>query len=261
MLVAEAITEDQSSFFSRLWSKIWDYQTAVDYWIKDSELVEVGYDIYWEDYKNEVLLPRLKKLRAQWVLGESVIDVGSSMVDFVRKATDWMLYYSIDLFWTSSFTEDWGHVSIDLNALRRTTSACVRGLIRKAIASVRPTNRHKVREWVDSMVCVDVLNYLDFEDVLRRLAHLIKPGGHLIIWNEPDYGHIELFHSKRPRSNEHLVEVMQALGFELVEWLEEMREDRGKYIERAIDLQTLQWDLMAQKLMQKSYFWVFKKAG
>lgn len=69
----------------------------------------------------------------------------------------------------------------------------------------------------DLMIISQVLNYVDFNDLLKVLYSLLNTGGFLFINNVIDYGIPVLFCPKRPKSNAELVDVAVGLGFSVVE--------------------------------------------
>lgn len=72
-------------------------------------------------------------------------------------------------------------------------------------------------EVFDSVIISQVLNYVDYKNLLVELFTLIRTGGHLFINNVCDYGLPVLFSGKRPSDNESVVAASFAAGFKIKE--------------------------------------------
>lgn len=71
----------------------------------------------------------------------------------------------------------------------------------------------------DYMVASQVINYLNYREFLSTVRDLLRADGLLFLNNVPNYGIPEFFSSEgaRPTNNREIMEIIQQLGFEIVE--------------------------------------------
>jgi len=90
---------------------------------------------------------------------------------------------------------------------------------RRAIASAARLLGLKKEElkspFADSIILSDILNYVNYREVITGLLNYLKPGGRMIIRHCPDNGILRAFHGLRPRDNIGLARFLKAKGLEL----------------------------------------------
>jgi SAM-dependent methyltransferase len=73
---------------------------------------------------------------------------------------------------------------------------------------------------IDTVICSEIINYIDYQAVLREVKKFIKPGGRLCILNQPDRcppALQRIMHTQRPMFNQEIIEFLEQEGFEIEE--------------------------------------------
>lgn len=71
------------------------------------------------------------------------------------------------------------------------------------------------RDYVDTMLFSELLNYVDFRRVLKGFSQFLKPDGRMIIFNMPGRGFSELFSSRGVKSNDDLLSALATFNLEI----------------------------------------------
>lgn len=97
----------------------------------------------------------------------------------------------------------------DLHALLRDEPVCLPSVERARRFLELPPDC--APEQVDSVVCSDILNYIDYQVVIPRLLRYLKKGGRLVIFNNPRGGSIARFWKNGIQSNSELLTWIRSL--------------------------------------------------
>jgi len=168
--------------------------------------------------KAETLVPLFQRLNEQGKLGNVVIDFGSgseSVLNFLPR-DDERRAITVDITGEFTSAEDALHVAYDLNkAPNRDDPSSRRALLQAAhFLDVDPKSEDVAH--ADTMIFVEILNYLDYKPVLAELARFLKRGGRVIIMNQVDRGpHPAILHPGRPKSNDEIQLELESLGFQI----------------------------------------------
>lgn len=73
---------------------------------------------------------------------------------------------------------------------------------------------------VDSFILSNVLNYVDYKEVLNSLVKYLKPNGRIFINNIVNNGYSQYFSDKRPIERDDIEKHMESLGFRLEDAVE-----------------------------------------
>lgn len=169
------------------------------------------YDPSW---KKEDLEPVLRDLDRDGKIGRLVVDVGAgahpvsaSLQRSGRKIVE------IDIA-----AREQGHgrfqLAYDIGKIDDGSMATSRALWRAAKYAEEDL-RQASRERVDTIICSEILNYVDAVYVLSRLASYLKPGGRFVIFNMANRGFTDLFSERKFATDEQLRAFLEAGGFEI----------------------------------------------
>lgn len=166
--------------------------------------------------------PLFKRLEGEGKLGQVIVDIGSGAWAVSEKLAPRHTVITIDL---GNYDETqaraigaWNrqYVPFDIEDVEDSGKFSTRRALLK-IASFLDVDprREGSQEQVDTMIFSEVLNYVDYQQVLRAMARYLKKGGRFIIYNLPTRGIKDLFSSKGLKSNIELLQFLESEGFEV----------------------------------------------
>ncbi len=172
------------------------------------------YDPKW---KQGDLVPVLESLVVEGKLGTVVVDVGSGAFPISKmidgKLRKGLKIIELDIAAPAYETEDSIRAKIDVENLAKKDFESRRVLValRQWLKNKGFTTEEAV---VDSAIFSDVLNYINYENVLPELLPLLKEGGRVIIFNAPRRGYKSLFRVE-PKGNIDIFLLLRKLGIRL----------------------------------------------
>jgi len=174
---------------------------------------------YNNDEKRFTMAPIFDDLHKAEKIGEVVVDVGNGASPVSQYIPGEHKMINIDIAQDQQ-RESKGHIEVqyDIEDLSQAEKfSTQRTLLRIAkFLDVNPRESEK-KEHADTMIFSDVLNYVDYEEVLKNCSTYLQPGGRFIIINKPGRGYESLFAEKRIRSNYDLYDFLEKSGFEIEE--------------------------------------------
>jgi|GEM_PF-3804778 len=172
---------------------------------------------HWEDHRGEnfdigmklmKLVPSLQAFDQTHDLGDVIFDCGAGVfsISTYLKRHD-RKRVAIDLYELRSNDEVLS-VKLDLeNLLSPPTRE-----VKQVCAKIRQfTGRTETIEQADTLIFSEVLNYIDFERVLKTAKKYLRPGGYIVIINMAGRGDEDAFSEKKPENNAHLKSVVESL--------------------------------------------------
>lgn len=171
---------------------------------------------YDESLKREHLSPIFRELESQNKIGNVVIDVGSGAYSVAEFLPGVHKLITLDIAGKERQSRRQRHVTVDVEqASSESTLSHKKALVKIAeFLGIDPCQEAN-KQQVDSLIFSEILNYVDYQKILRSFEAYLKPGGRLIIVNMPDRGFKYLFAEKGLRSNEDLYKFLIQEGFEI----------------------------------------------
>ncbi len=114
-------------------------------------------------------------------------------------------------------------------------SFAARRLVLKIAKFLDTDSRIADKKQIDGVVFSEILNYIDFEDILGELFPYIKIGGKVIVFNKPDRGYKSLFSEYGVKNNYQLVDSLPEQEFE-IEQLKTLRDADWTYLQQMMFL-------------------------
>lgn len=176
-----------------------------------------------KDFKEKRVYPILRELAARGEIGEVILDIGSGEHSLASAIPGNHKRITIDLCGDESRSNNTLHLPFDIENISENMSEDVRTAITK-VANFLTIDCKKTRQpkQVDCMIFSEIINYIDYKNVIKGLTAYVKPGGRIIILNRPRRGFDKLFSHHAPKDN-----------FEILATLEE----NGYFMERMTNLQ------------------------
>ena len=155
-------------------------------------------------------------------LGNVVVDLGSGrygVSHLVRAKERRIVQVDIAAPETASFSSDILRVRLDIEeALTQPPSENFSSAAR-AIGSFLECENPDIsqaRPFADSFILSDILNYVDYQEVLRLVGQYLKPGGLVCIHHDLGAYSKQYLSEKRPRSHTEIVDFLNANGFRII---------------------------------------------
>lgn len=182
--------------------------------------------------KSRSLTVLLHQMDAQDRLGHLILDIGSGPITqgseaFTLKAAKIKnsgIFYPlvgkkiirIDYAAPKSVERKRNILTVKLDAHEiGTNSPQEREALEKINSFMRRTNGQSHAPFADAALLSDLLNYVNYRNVLQGLDHHVNPGGCIIINHSTGYGDDRRFHEKRPTSLKEIVKFMENAGYRL----------------------------------------------
>lgn len=175
-------------------------------------------ETYGPDLKRHLLVPVFSSLEAEDKIGSLIVDVGSGATPVTRllPPKPGRKRICVDIAADNVALPDELRVRLDIGKLGQPTSLSFRkaSLRVSAFLGINPATKPAIG-LADTMLFSDVLNYVDFWNVLHEAAKYLKPGGRMIIVNLPHRGNQSLFSDKGLKNNRHLYACLLEHHFEI----------------------------------------------
>lgn len=180
-------------------------------------MIQEAWDNHWgTEYRRDLremdLQPLLIELETKQLLGNVVVDVGSGKFPVTAYLRHPHKVIQIDIAGEDGIDGDTLHLRKDIQLLAESSDfGTQRALLRMArFLEINP--RRDSSEQADSIIFSQVLNYVDYQQVLVSAQKYLKPGGLIIIVNQPGLGYTHLFSPKGIKANSDLTGYLDELG-------------------------------------------------
>jgi len=172
---------------------------------------------YDRPIKKGWLSPLFNEMESKGEFGEVIVDVGSGedpVSDFIPGKHK---VITIDLHGEEgSYCNNEVHVNTDIERAADEDTYSAKKLILKISKFLGINLRgEQSKEKVNSMVFSEILNYVNYQEVLRSCAQYLKPGGRFVILNMPTRGHKKLYSKKGLKNNSDLYNFLKDGNFEI----------------------------------------------
>lgn len=158
-----------------------------DFWEMMDGISDYGYREKMIMFKTiPTLLKRLSKPGLSLNMGNVVLDLGSGPkpMSFLLSGGKKRLV-TVDFIRPMQLRKDNLHVSRNIkNCLDRSSYYFRRSLV-EVSKFLHLDPRKDGKEIFDSVIMSEILNYLPYEEVLKKVVENLKPGGLIIIFNQP----------------------------------------------------------------------------
>jgi SAM-dependent methyltransferase len=193
-------------------------------WFVGLSTPDISWQRYWGDsygteLKHWLLKPVFEELENTGRIGGLIVDVGSGAVpvtEFLkRKAGRKRILIDIAAA-DDSHSADELRIRLDAESIGRPAVWSMRkALLRLCkFLEIDPLAARNTAR-ADTIVFSDILNYVDFREVLRGFATYLKPGGRIIVSNMPVRGNAALFSGKGLHDNRQLQRFLDEHHFEI----------------------------------------------
>jgi len=175
-------------------------------------------DTYGPELKKRLLGPLFDRLETDDQIGNLIIDVGSGAAPVTRllKTKPERKRICVDVAADNGLSADELMVRLDAGRVGDFGALSFRKALLRASRFLGMDPRTKAgREYADTVVFSDILNYVDFWKVLHGFAQYLKPGGRMVIVNLPIRGNRPLFSVKGLKDNRHLYAFLFEHHFEI----------------------------------------------
>lgn len=191
--------------------------------------------------KKQSLAPLLREMEKLKVLGKVIVDLGSSyrygigkqgIRDRTYYPTKGKKIVRVDVGFEKSerVSSNTFHVRADIENTQNDSFDQRRKIVQAArFLGANPRNRQPV---ADLILASDILNYVDYQEVIRTYKKYLKKGGRIVIYNKPNYGYTNLFSENRVKSNNDLVQFLIQNGFEIEHMTNGSHHFNGAYYEQ-----------------------------
>ena len=170
-----------------------------------------GYN--WET-KRTLLTPIFSRLESEGKIGKVVVDVGSGTLPVSLFLSGHHKVISIDI---AADTVESGVIKADVEKVAQKSSFTYKSALLQAAKFLQIDPRGESSEHVDTVIFSEILNYVDYREVLKGFTKFLKPGGRFIIINKPGRGFEYLFSKKTYKVNAELLTALAELGFQIEE--------------------------------------------
>jgi SAM-dependent methyltransferase len=175
----------------------------------------------WEENWGAMYSPELKKRILGYVfeaqekagrIGGVVVDIGSGAAPASRllKVAPGRKFIYLDIASANAIAGHEQNIRFDVRKINRPRSPAYRKAVARAAGFLGVDLRAEASPaHADLMVFSDILNYVDFREVISGFAKFLKPGGRIVIINLPSRGIISLFSEKGLKNNDDLTRYLE----------------------------------------------------
>lgn len=165
----------------------------------------------------------MARLNAEGKLGSVILDLGSGTSHRARYSVPLNPdYYPIsgkkiiraDILAPSKFNVFSGPAGETIATLRHDIQKPPTKPILARLSKFLGINPANCSAPIDTVLMSDILNYIDYKKTILNVSRYLKKGGRLII-NHSDVGIVDLFHDKRPKTNQELADFLESNGFKI----------------------------------------------
>lgn len=189
----------------------------------DPARIENPWQQYWgesygPDLKRWLLKPVFDKLEQEGKIGDLIVDVGSGAQPVTRllKGKAARKRISVDIAADGICSGDEQKVRLDIEKVAQPGALSLRKALVKVCRFLEIAPKAAAHsQFADTMVFSEVLNYVDFWNVLRGFARYLKPEGRFIVVNLPMRGNRSLFAGNGLKDNRELYRFLDEHGFEI----------------------------------------------
>lgn len=186
---------------------------------------------YLQGPEIDALNSTIQKLADEGKIGKTILDIGSGKNPVSRLIPfhpDRKLI-TLDLHGKENESAAHLHIRLDAEIIGDQEQQEVRTAIAKVakfldIQSEIPCNTQQI----DTIILSQILNYVDYKNLLEACKKYLKPGGHIIIMNKPGFGYFSLTKPTGLRFNDDFNVAAKELGYSI-------EEQKFPYHNHAID--------------------------
>jgi len=181
-----------------------------------------SWQVYWgatygPELKRWLLAPVFEKLEKEGKIGDLVVDAvsGAAPVTDLLPAKGGRKRVLVDIAGENRRAGDEQRIRLDAEKVGDAGTLSYRKAVLRVCKFLEMEPGAAKRDRVDTIVFSDLLNYVDFRNVLRGFAGFLKAGGRFVIVNLPIRGNRELFSDKGLKDNRELYRWLGENGFEI----------------------------------------------
>ena len=170
---------------------------------------------YDPESKGRWLKPLFEQLEKEGKLGTVIVDVGSGTWSILDNLpfTPQKKKVHIDI---AAENDDDSRVQFDVEKINQTDSiAFKRALLQTSEFLGIDPRKEQSTEHADTIVFSEILNYVDYQEVLGGFNKYLKTGGRIIILNMPGRGVKDLFSEDGVKDNFELFSFLEKSGFNI----------------------------------------------
>jgi hypothetical protein len=174
-------------------------------------------EAYGPELKRWLLAPVFAELDADGKIGDVIVDFGSGAQPVTRllKAGPRRKRILVDIAAENTRTDDEQKLRLDVAKLGDDSALSFRKALARARRFLGLTPGESDVPAVDTMVFSEILNYVDFRDVISRAGAYLKPNGRIIVVNFPLRGNLALFSERGLKNNYELYAFLEQEAFEI----------------------------------------------
>lgn len=176
---------------------------------------------YSDRVKANSLSPALQRWETEGKLGPVILDLGSGGKPTTRQLREHHQFIDIDFGARDENTyQDRLRLALDINEIPTMSFATRRAIVNIARFLKLDLEEPPSPKQIDTVICSEIINYINYQAVLRTIKQYMKPGARLCILNQPDRcppAMQKLLHDNRPFVNCEILEFLEAEGFEIEE--------------------------------------------
>jgi hypothetical protein len=184
---------------------------------------EDSWQRYWGnpyslELKYAVLKPIFEKFDREGRIGNVIVDVGSGALPVTRllESKPGRKRICLDIAADGSASPGEQKIRLDVEKVSHPASPSFRkALVRACRFLALDPKTAATTQLADTIVFSEILNYVDFRQVLRGFSTYLKPGGRIIVMNLPMRGNSFFFSDKGLRDNRELYSFLDQLHFEI----------------------------------------------
>lgn len=188
----------------------------------EADPIRKDWERYWgleynASFKNDIGLV-LKVLEADGIIGNVVVDVGSGACTVTRALKGDHKVITVDLCGVQTRSQNSMHLQFNVESLIDEGKADTRYAVAK-VAKFLGIKKGDCddKKHLDTVILSEILNYVDFMNVIKSLKRYLKKGGRLVIVNMPGRGIPRLLSLAGIQSNFALFAFLESEGFVIEE--------------------------------------------
>lgn len=173
------------------------------------------YDRKWK----QPLVDELEEMSASGDLGKVVLDIGSGKRPVTLALGSKHKVVSLDIAHKenrTTFTGQWLQVKANAGDTKLQSYDTKRAAVE--IAHFLGLTTRELRDnpaVADAIVMSEILNYIDWREVIPFLSQFLKTDGKLIICNMPGRGVSSVFHPTHPQTTQEVLDFLESADFEV----------------------------------------------